>query len=498
MLRPSTVETLKTGEQSGTVTNQYHLATKHSVISVQIDPNYVDARTQPTVFKTYPHFFRRFPLDPNQSLHQFISLTSAITDAKKYRDGCTHLLRVQPSAGALYPTELYVQIRGIKGMIEGIYHLEPQTNTLTLIYELIDDGIEGYLPDKRPIKGCILLVSCVYFRSSWKYKNRSLRYCFLDSGHHLGAIEAAAYVSHHAYRLLFEFDALALNQDLGFGTQEFITGMVITGEPKERPKKKPIRRLRLPLPFVPGTDYFEPNTFIEAGYKESLIRYGLGTFPSDQNSPLNDLLPPPQYSSFLIEPTQWLQAIQVRRSARRFYPNLVSYRDFLTVCNALQQPIPSKHTDILDIYAVVHRVKGMQPGIYRLPLAERSNYLNDNNLNDNNLKMGEFQTQTGHLCLEQAIARDGAVVFFVASSYVNYGVALQQAGLVGQRIYLAATALKLGCSGIGAYYDDETQAFLNTDSPILYAIAIGQVTKSDNPISLKSSLKLIDHSLPEE
>ncbi|MEB3294473.1 MAG: hypothetical protein VKJ24_15055 [Synechococcales bacterium] len=120
-----------------------HEATKHSWRSVQMDPNYVDARTQPTAWKTYPHFLRRFPLDAEHPLHRMLSLTSAITFQKQYRDS-THALRVQPSAGALYPTELYVQLRGIPGLIDDIYHLEPNHACLTLIYELIDDGLEGY------------------------------------------------------------------------------------------------------------------------------------------------------------------------------------------------------------------------------------------------------------------------------------------------------------------------------------------------------------------
>ncbi|WP_341734820.1 hypothetical protein [Microcoleus sp. EPA2] len=109
---------------SSIIKNEYHEATKHSVISVQLDPNYVDATTQPASFKKYPQFFRRFPLELNHPFHHFLSLTSAITFKKEYRERI-HSLRVQPSAGALYPTELYVQLRGIKGMLDGIYHLEP-------------------------------------------------------------------------------------------------------------------------------------------------------------------------------------------------------------------------------------------------------------------------------------------------------------------------------------------------------------------------------------
>lgn len=422
------------------VENKYHEATKHSVMSVQLDPNYVDARTQPASFKTYPQFFRRFPLDSNNPFDRFLYLTSAITFHKQYRD-VTHSLRVQPSAGALYPTELYVQLRGIEGKLDGIYHLEPLSNSLTLIYETIDDGLEGYFSDSRLIKGCIFLVSCVYFRSSWKYKNRSLRYCFLDSGHHLGAIEAAAYASNYPYQILFDGDWSVLNEDMGFENKEFATAVAVVGEPKE----KTARRLRSPLPFVAGTDYFEPNLFIEAGYKQTL-------FAACQDRSM-------QQPKFPVEPPQLLEAIQSRRSARRFDPKEIDRDAFLKIRTVLQQ-----ESEAIEIYAVVQRVSDLQPGLYR-----------DNHC----LKAGDFHDRTGYLCINQAIARDGAVVFFIVSNCQNYRVAMQQAGLVGQRIYLIATSLNLGCSGIGAFYDDETQAFLETDRQVLYAIAIGHIPDRD-------------------
>jgi SagB-type dehydrogenase family enzyme len=444
----------------------YHEATKHSVVSVQLDPNYVDARTQPRAFKTYPHFFRRVPLEPTHPIHRFLASTSAITYQKHYRDG-THLLRVQPSAGALYPTELYVQVRGISGMLDGIYHLEPETNTLTLIYELIDDGIEAYFTDAgndtRLVNGCILLISCVYFRSSWKYKNRSLRYCFLDSGHHLGAIEASAYASGYDYQLLFDMDWSALNEDFGFETKEFFTAAMVVGEVKTRATQKPVRRLRSPIPTVSGTDYFEPNRFIEAGYQATLD----SRFSSEAAAPLQPHRL--QQPTFPAKPDQWQQAIQQRRSARRFYPTAISQESFLAVCKALHQPLPGA-SETLEICAVVHRVDEQLSGLYRI--ADDGAF--------HGLKSGEFQTQTGHLCLNQAIARDCAAVFFITSACQNYRVSLQQAGLVGHRIYLAATALGLGCSGIGAFYDDDTQAFLGTDQPMLYAIALGPTNRPDS------------------
>ncbi|MDF5727194.1 MAG: SagB/ThcOx family dehydrogenase, partial [Rhizonema sp. PD38] len=110
----------------------YHDATKHSYFSVMSNPNYVDASTQPSSFKFYPKFYRRLTLDVNNPVHSFIWLTSAITFEKTYQDEA-YKLRVNPSAGALYPTEVYLQIRGIEGFINGIYHLEVANHCLILI-----------------------------------------------------------------------------------------------------------------------------------------------------------------------------------------------------------------------------------------------------------------------------------------------------------------------------------------------------------------------------
>jgi SagB-type dehydrogenase family enzyme len=424
-----------------TATVPYHTATKHSYRSVQMDPNYVDSSTQPAAFKTYPKFYRRFPLQVDHPLHDLIYLTSAITYTKQYREG-PYQLRVHPSAGALYPTEVYVQIRGAQGMIDGIYHLESATNSLTLIYELIDDGLEGYFRSNQQVKGVIFLVSCVYFRSSWKYKNRSLRYCLLDSGHHLGAIAASTTLHNRPLQLLFDLDKVALNTDFGFEAQEFVTGCAVVGDVKE----KAVRRLRSPIPFVCGTDYFEHNPLVEASYRETL-------HPA---SSLQSLVQP----NVQIDPGQFRQAILTRRSARRFRPQVIALAQFEQILAMLAQPIPTTSYEAVEVFLVVHGVEGMQAGLYR---------------GRQFIKAGDFRAKVGYLCINQAIARDSAVTLFFVSTYRNYQTAVQYAGLMAHRLYLLSEALGLGCSGIGAYFDDEVQAFLETDKDVLYATAIGVV-----------------------
>jgi SagB-type dehydrogenase family enzyme len=417
----------------------YHDATKHSYLSVQLDPNYVDASTQPSQFKVYPKFYRRVKLNLNNPVHSFILLTSAITLEKVYKDGFSKL-RVNPSAGALYPTEVYVQVRGIEGIVNGIYHLEVENNSLTLIYELIDDGLESYIIPGKSINGFIFLISCVYYRSSWKYQNRSMRYCLLDSGHHLGAVAASAYLHKKDIQLVFDFDKLALNSDLGFENKELITGCAVSGELQD----KKIRRLRLKVPFVCGTDYFESNQFIEDAYQATTL----------QKSRQQKL----DYPQFNFDRDKFYQTVLARRSIRRFRKEFISQEDYLYVVQQLQQSIPTENYEEIEIYSVVHRVDGMTPGLYR------GTHL---------VKTGNFSEKTGYLCINQAIARDGAVTLFFVSDYLNYQTAMQIAGFLGQRLYLTSNYLGIQCSGIGAYYDEGTQELLETNKDVLYGMVIG-------------------------
>ncbi|MHC5598263.1 MAG: SagB/ThcOx family dehydrogenase [Nostoc sp.] len=418
----------------------YHDATKHSYLSVQIEPNYVDASTQPSPFKVYPKFYRRVKLNLNNPVHAFISLTSAITLEKVYKDS-PYKLRVNPSAGALYPTEVYVQVRQIEGIVDGIYHLEVENNCLTLIYELIDDGLESYIIPGKCINGFIFLISCVYYRSSWKYQNRSMRYCLLDSGHHLGAVAASAFLHNRDIQLVFDFDKLALNSDLGFENKEFITGCAVSGEVED----KKIRCLRLKVPFVCGTDYFESNQFIEDAYQATTL----------QKSRQQKL----EYPQFDFDRDKFYQTVWDRRSIRRFRKESISQEDYLYIVQQLEQSIPTENYEEIEIYSVVHRVDGMTPGLYK------GTHL---------VKTGNFSEKTGYLCINQAIARDGAVTLFFVSDYLNYQTAMQIAGFLGQRLYLTSNYLGIQCSGIGAYYDEETQELLETNKDVLYGMVIGR------------------------
>lgn len=126
---------------------------------------------------------------------------------------------------------------------------------------------------------------------------------------------------------------------------------------------------------------------------------------------------------------------------------------------AVNQPIASCSQESIELYAVVFRVTDMASGIYRgMKL----------------LKAGDFSAKVAYLCVDQRVAGDGAVTWFLAANGQNYQTVSQLAGLVGQRVYLASQYHAMACTGIGAYYDDETKAFLDTEKDILYVLAVGR------------------------
>lgn len=223
---------------------QYHTATEHSYKSVRMNSGFLDWNSQPCSFKYYPHFYPRFKLDSKNEFDSFILLCGKVTYEKKYGKD-SYYLRVQPSAGALYPTELYIQIRNITGWIDGIYHFEPLEQNLTLLYELNGDGLESVAGLDFVVDGVLFLVSSPYFRSSWKYKNRSLRYSFLDSGHIYGAIEFSSYVHDATSEAIFDFNKTSTAYFMGFENKELPTMLVVCGQKQNRTLKTPSNQLAI-------------------------------------------------------------------------------------------------------------------------------------------------------------------------------------------------------------------------------------------------------------
>jgi SagB-type dehydrogenase family enzyme len=94
--------------------------------------------------------------------------------------------RPSPSAGALYPLELYPVIFNVEGLKKGVYHYSPIDHSLELLKE---GDFTGHIPQlfmrQFYISGCSMcvVISAVIERTAWKYGSRGYRYILLEAGH---------------------------------------------------------------------------------------------------------------------------------------------------------------------------------------------------------------------------------------------------------------------------------------------------------------------------
>ena len=94
--------------------------------------------------------------------------------------------RTAPSAGALYPLEVYVVIGNVQGISKGVYKYNPYKHELVKVKD-------GDVRDKLAIAslgqtwvrdGAIVIVfSAIYERTTEKYGDRGIRYVHMEVGH---------------------------------------------------------------------------------------------------------------------------------------------------------------------------------------------------------------------------------------------------------------------------------------------------------------------------
>lgn len=96
------------------------------------------------------------------------------------------LLRTSPSAGALYPVELYVYAHNVEGLEKGIYHYSVKTHTLEFIKkgnyrkELFKASFFQEMLREAPV---VLIYTAIFKRTTYKYGERGYRYIYIEIGH---------------------------------------------------------------------------------------------------------------------------------------------------------------------------------------------------------------------------------------------------------------------------------------------------------------------------
>lgn len=164
-----------------------------------------DWGTQPARTKEYPGAARSAL--PPVSVPPELSLARAIEQRRSLRDyadraltttelswllvaatGITGTggLRAAPSAGAQYPIETYVAVTRVEGIEPGIYHYAPADHALERVRtgtfggDLVLAGLGQEFLGQAPV---VLVLSAIFQRLRWRYRERAYRYALLEAGH---------------------------------------------------------------------------------------------------------------------------------------------------------------------------------------------------------------------------------------------------------------------------------------------------------------------------
>ena len=94
--------------------------------------------------------------------------------------------RTAPSAGALYPLELYLVAGSVDGLVDGVYQYIPDGHML----KMISDGDKRIELQKASLDqasvgdgSAVIVIAAEYERTTRKYGERGIRYVHMEVGH---------------------------------------------------------------------------------------------------------------------------------------------------------------------------------------------------------------------------------------------------------------------------------------------------------------------------
>ncbi|HDJ28351.1 MAG TPA: SagB/ThcOx family dehydrogenase [Proteobacteria bacterium] len=480
---------------------------------LKMDPHALDWEQEPAVYKDYPgkkvldiplevklepvSLFKLFqPQEiraqnhpPSfETLGQLLLLAQMLTGRARHANG-EIWFRSIASAGALYPSELYIACSGIAGLAAGIYHYDVSKPALALIRSGNPMPVlDGDKASGTPM--LTFLISAIFFRSAWKYRDRAYRYHLLDSGHLLENLLLALRAFSFAYELNIDFDDHQVNEILGVDPRrEGCLALV------KVPFSSPVSADTVePLESAEGLSRYSQVAAREEMYdalrivhQESIkvmsgqecragdwVRYGL----IDKNSWKSIASPVPANEVY-----RYPEVLLHRRSKRNF----ITGEPMSAACLSAIISLVNDGFESCSLAAkglscglLVDNVAEMEPGFYAVKSADRSLAL---------VTAGNFLGHMSHACLDQRWLAQAAIHVLLFADLVEvekcagargYREVMLVAGRLGQRLYLGATVLGLGCCGIGAFYDREASELIGMPDQVslLYLLAVGQVKKS--------------------
>ncbi len=492
----------------------YHLATRYD--RKQMQGHFLDGQNQPHLYKKYSGI-EPIPLEtedefPEMSLWDLLDesappdpppvldrvllskilfLTCTFT-AQSRHGGDVIYYRSTASAGALYPNEIYLTAGDIKGLENGLYHYGLKDRVLSPLRkgDLSSPVREAVRDPGQKMLMATFWITGIFFRSAWKYRARAFRYALLDAGHVLQNLISALKRFRFVFDVCYDFDDAKTGHLLGLDLRReaCLAAVHIRGNQTAR-RKRGVQIERL------AEEYIEASRVSahEVVYPEIEQAYLSGQTDWKPFEPVST-----RQKTFGLNPTVWRrlnldrpvekemsygQTLIQRRSRRNFIRKTISGARFdrlldLVIKASVQgRPQGLERVACLSLGVLFQGIAGLKSGIYLLDTIQKEIGL---------VSAGRYSGEMARVCLGQEWLRNAAVqfVFLTDIEWLDntlgprgYRYAMLDAGRIGQAIYLAATALGLGCCGVGAFYDEEARQLLDLNKNVfmLYLVAAGRV-----------------------
>lgn len=486
----------------------YHEVTKHSYTSVRVAGHHLDWDNRPLPYKIFPQAGAialprdlalpaipaleaiASPLAPDADrpidldrLTRILFCAGGLTRTRRHQ-GIDYHFRAAASAGALYPIEIYLAAAGIEGLENGLYHFSPGDLKLRGLRR--GDWratLAGACRQRQSVANAraILILSAIFWRSTWKYRARGYRYCFWDAGTLLANLLAAARAEDASAEIVTAFADPEIEPLLGIdGESEGLVCLVPLGRSATPAETTDQSIAPLALETVPlsaeQANYEDLNKFHRASRllsREEVLR------AAQANLAFEPLPEPAGAVSPALKPLRsglpLGETILRRGATRTFARESIAAEELATILSRSSSHPRCDFPRLSDTYLIVNAVSAMEPGAYYYSRERGTFHL---------LKAGDFRSEAGYLCLEQALGADcSALVCYMAGleralgalGNRGYRDAHLEAGLLAGSAWLAAYALGRGATGL-TFYDDDTTKFFSPHaagkSPLLM-LALG-------------------------
>lgn len=498
-------------DQPISIAQYYHERTKYDPQTIASKSKGLDWSQQPYPFKEYK-IGQTFDLKPYLSrqtvpqkgdfwrrISRILGCSYGLT-AKIATMGSPLYLRSAPSAGGLYPAEVYLISRGTEFLPAGLYSYQGQSHSLLLFWESdVWTNLQSACFWNPVLENTDIAVvtSAIFYRSAWRYEDRAYRRIFLDTGHLLGNIELSASINDYRAHLIGGFNDSQMNELLYLDSEkESVMTVIPLADLLNIRQNLPPSTTALPSATTTVYPKIAEGELLSSLQRATIIdadeKIEAAVTPSNWEDKYN--FPFCLKVSVTSRPVNWgedlidLESTMLKRRSTRAYSGAsLSLDELRALLHFTYQPqdYASQNLDpnpdyfaldLLETFIAVSAVTGLEEGCYYY--APKAQELRQ-------IRFKNFRQELHYLCLGQDLGRDAAAVVFhtadLSKAVAKYGDRVYRylhadAGHLGQRLNLAAIHLGLGVSGIGGFFDDQVNEVLGipSDEAVIYITTLGR------------------------